>query len=453
MRTISSSTTNGSELRPMMALAAPLVLAELGWMMMGVVDMLMVGRLGAEAIGGISIGRSLWILVALGGIGVLLGLDTVVSQSFGAGRTDESRRFLAQGIWLAMLLALPTTLILQGIATRLHWFGLEEAVIGHSRAYLQTCSLSLLPMLLYTTFRRYLQAMDRAVPIMIALVTANVVNIIFNWVLVFGNLGFPRLGTAGAGWATTASMSFLALALGSVIIRSRRGLRGVSWRDGWWHFSSQRVVTILRLGLPAAGQLLLEIGVITTITILAGQFSAGALAAHQIALTLASVTYMIPLGISSAAAVRVGFAIGQKDGARATRAGWAAIGLAAFVMTIMSVVFALYPNTLLGFFTNDVEVIHRGVRLLYWAALFQLVDGIQVSAAGALRGAGNTLGPMFWVLLGWWVIGLPLGALLAFRFEMGVAGLWAGLTAALMFMGIALLGSWVRTSRRLRSAH
>ena len=436
----------------MMALAVPLVLAELGWMMMGVVDVLMVGRLGAEALGGISIGRSIWILVALGGIGILLGLDTVISQSMGRGREDESRCFLAQGIWLAVLLAVPMTLTLQGVATQLHWLGLQDGVVGHSQAYLQTCSLSLLPMLLYTAFRRYLQALDRAVPIMLALVAANFVNIVFNWVLVFGNLGFPRLGTAGAGWATTASMSFLALTLGGVIIRSRRGLRGVSWSDGWWRFESARIVTILRLGVPAAGQLLLEIGVITTVTILAGQFSTEALAAHQVALTLASVTYMIPLGISSAAAVRVGYAIGQGDRARARRAGWTAIGLAAVVMTAVSIVIALFPNTLLALFTEDRDVIQRGVVLLYLAALFQLFDGIQVSAAGALRGAGNTLGPMFWVLLGWWVIGLPLGALLAFRFEMGVAGLWTGLTAALLFMGVALLGSWIRTSRHLQSS-
>jgi len=428
----------------MVALAVPVVIAELGWMMMGVVDVLMVGRLGPEAIGGVSIGRSIWVFLAIGGIGVLLSLDTFVSQSLGRGRTDEALKYLAQGIWLSLFLALPAMVLLQGVAGRMDLLGIEQSVIDQGHPYLKVCSLSLLPMLLYTTFRRYLQAMERAFPVVLALILANVVNVLFNWVLVFGNWGFPRLGTTGAGWATTASMTFLALSLAAVILLSRRGLREVSWRDGWWHLNLKRIGVVLRLGLPASGQLLLEVGVITAVTILAGQFAVEALAAHQIALTVASVTYMVPLGISAAAAVRVGYAIGQGDPARAKRAGWMAIGLAAVIATIMAAIVGIIPHFLLGLFTQDSSVIRRGVGLLYLAALFQLFDGVQVTAAGALRGAGYTLGPMLWILLGWWVLGLPLGAFLAFRSGMGVHGLWAGLTAALVFMGVVLLGSWNR---------
>jgi multidrug resistance protein, MATE family len=279
--------------------------------------------------------------------------------------------------------------------------------------------------------------------VMTTLITANVVNLAVNWLLVFGNLGAPRLGATGAAWATLLSRIYMMVALGLVIRRQDRGLGHVSWRPDW-----PRVGQLVRLGLPAAGQLGVEIAVFATVSVLIGRVGATALAGHQIALNTVSMTFMVPLGISSAAAVRVGNALGRGDAHAAARSGWTALGLGAIVMACAGILLLTAPRWIARVFTPEAEIIAAGAALLRVAAFFQLFDGFQVVATGALRGAGDTRTPMICHFTGYWVIGLPLGAWLCFDRGMGARGLWIGLSLALIIIGIVLVASWRRTVAR-----
>jgi multidrug resistance protein, MATE family len=432
----------------MLALAGPVVLAEIGWVSMGIVDTLMVGRLSAEAIGAVGIGSHLFLALAVFGIGLLLGLDTLVSQAFGAGRVDECHRWLFHGIWLSAVLTVPLTLLARAGVWSLPFWGLHPDVLVLTVPYLEIISWSVLPLLLYASFRRYLQAMSVVRPIMFALVSANVINAVANWVLVFGNLGAPALGVDGAGWATCISRVYMAAVLLAAILRhdARAGTRLFETPiglEGW------RLARLVRLGFPAAGQVTLEIGVFAAATVLAGRFPPAAVAAHQIALNLASFTFMVPLGVSSAGAVRVGHAIGRRDSAGASRAGWTALVLGTLFMSAASLAFLTMPALLVRAFTPEPAVIATGISLLFVAAIFQLFDGLQGVATGVLRGLGDTKTPMLWNLAGHWALGLPLGYLLAFSFGWGVLGLWVGLSSGLILVGTVLVVVWARRSRAL----
>jgi MATE family multidrug resistance protein len=429
-----------TEIGPMFALAWPVAAAELGWMAMGLVDTMLVGRVGADAIGAVSIGSHLFFAVAITGIGMLLGLDYLVATAHGAGRPDDGRRALLQGLYLAVAVSIALTAALFGLEAQLDHLGLQPSVAAATRPYLRTLTWSLLPLLLFSALRRYLQAIGRVRPVMVALVSANVINAVAGWILVFGNWGAPALGAVGAGWATCASRGYMLAFLAVIVWRGEHG-RGTRLARAPDRILLARLV---RLGVPAATQMLLECGVFATATVLAGSLSASALAAHQIALSAAAFTFMVPLGVSAAAAVRVGHAVGRRQPAAARRAGWAALLLGVSFMSASAVVFLTAPHVVLRVFTDVPEVIATGVTLLAVAAAFQLFDGLQVVATGVLRGVGDTRTPMLANLGGHWIIGLPIGAALCFRIGWGVTGLWIGLCVGLIAVALTLISVWVR---------
>jgi MATE family multidrug resistance protein len=438
-----------AELRTMLALAGPVILAEIGWMSMGIVDTLMVGPLGPQAIGATGLGASLFIAVAIFGMGLLLGLDTLVSQAFGARRLDECHRWLFHGVALALLLALPLMLIVWAFTRALVDFGLHPAVLPLATTYLTNVSYSMPPLLLYAACRRYLQGMGVVAPVTFALVSANLVNAFFNWVLIYGHGGFPALGVGGSAWATTLARAYMAAVLMVAIVwHDRRKSTGL-WRVPR-HISAARLRTLLALGFPAASQITLEVGVFALATALAARLEPIALAAHQIAINIASFTFMVPLGMSSASAVLVGQAVGRRDGPGAVRAGWMALGLVTLFMSVAAVVFIVTPRLLLDPFTRDAQVLSLGVALLFAAAVFQLFDGLQATSTGILRGIGDTRTPMISNFVGHWAIGLPIGWWACFRGGYGVLGLWFGLSTGLILVGITLVAVWAGAARRLR---
>lgn len=438
-----------AELPPMARLATPVVVAELGWIAMGVVDIAMVGRLGPEAIGAVGVGSVVFFAIAVFGIGVLLGLDTLVAQAYGARRLEECHRWLFHGVGLSLLLAVPLTGVTGLVVALLDRWGLEPAVEVLVGPYFSTLLWSILPLLLYTAFRRYLQAMGLVAPVMMALLSANLINVAANWVLIFGNLGAPRLGVDGAAWATCGARVYLALFLLFAILRHDR-----LHRTGLWHAPRRLDLVRLRrlagLGVPAAVQVTLEVGVFAAATALAGRLDAATLAAHQIVLSVAGVTFMVPLGVGAAGAVRVGHAVGRGDSAGARDAGGAALVIGTGFMACAGVVFILAPSAILRLFTADVAVLAIGVPLVLVAALFQLFDGLQGVATGVLRGLGDTRTPMVWNLAGHWVIGLPLGYVLCFERGWGALGLWSGLCLGLMVVGCVLVVTWSRRTAAWR---
>ena len=428
----------------MARLAIPLVIAELGWMGMGIADTMFVGRISAEAIGAVGLGTSLFYGVGVTASGLLLGLDTLVARSFGAGNRKDCRHSLISALWLSLLLAPAVMAAVLGFLPLLEKLGIDAGVLHETRPYLRTLAWSAPPLLLYFGLRRYLQATGRVRPVMVALLLANLVNLAGNWILVFGNLGAPRMGAEGSAWATLFSRLFMAIMLGVVIAREDREFFHDVWKPDWG-----RVRRLVSLGLPAAGQIGLEVAVFGTVTVLVSKTTAAALAGHQIALTTVSTTFMVPLGISSAGAVRVGHALGRDDPHGAVRAGWMALALGAAVMGTSALVLLTVPGWVARLFTPVPEILAMGTVLLRIAAFFQLFDGLQVVATGALRGLGDTRTPMLCHFAGYWLIGLPIGSALCFSSGWGASGLWAGLTVGLILIGIFLTWFWSRNARLL----
>ncbi|MEO7158518.1 MAG: MATE family efflux transporter, partial [Vicinamibacterales bacterium] len=418
---------------PMLRIAVPVVLAELGWMTMGVVDTVMVGSLGPEAISAAGVGNAMHIAFTIFGMAVMLGLDTLVSQAYGARDLDDCHRWFFDGLTLAGLLAVPIMGLLALIWFALPAMGFHEAVRPLLEAYFGVLILSTPFLLAYAVCRRYLQAMHAVTPVMFALVTANLINAAGNWLLVYGHLGLPALGVRGSAWATVISRAYLlgALLLAVWWIDKRRaravlptGLPGVAVAAaGLWHvdrtWNPARLRRLLALGLPAASQVGAEVGVFALATALSGTLDPISSASHQIALNLAGVAFMVPLGLGSAGAVRVGHAVGARDPARAAAAGWTAILLAAGFMIVAALIFVSVPGRLIALFTTDPNVLSVGTSLLLLAAVFQLFDGMQGVITGTLRGIGDTRTPMIVNLIAHWLIGLPTGYLLCFVFGWG----------------------------------
>jgi MATE family, multidrug efflux pump len=435
----------GQEFRPMLRLAAPLALTELGWLAMAFVDTVMVGRLpdSATAIGAVSLGSTLFYTIGIFGSGTMLGLDTLVAQAYGAGRLEECHRTMWNSLYFACAFSPLLMTAMLAVVPLFSRFGLAPELVAQTVPFLKALVWSTLPLAVYFALRRYLQSMHIVKPVVFALISANLVNLAGNWVLVYGHLGLRGYGVAGSGWSTCLSRTYmvLVLALAAVYYDRKRnsGLWQASRRLELW-----RIRELLRLGLPAALQLLLEIGAFTTATFLIGRLGAVQLAGHQIALNVASFTYMVPLGIGSAAAIRVGHAVGARDVHGAARAGWMALLFGAGFMSLSGLALFLFARPIARIYTPELEVVGAGATLLVVAAVFQLFDGLQVVATGALRGTGNTRVPMLVNLVGYWAVGLPLGAWLCFRRGGGAFGMWVGLCLALVLIGSILVGVWSR---------
>jgi MATE family multidrug resistance protein len=335
----------------MVRLALPVVIAELGWITMGIVDTVMVGPLGPAALGAVGTGSTMFFALVVLGMGTLLALDTFVSQGFGAGQIAECHRWLLAGLQLAAVMSVALVVVaLVGVAL-LPRAGLHPAVIVLLQPYLASLLWSIPPLLAFTVFRRYLQAMHVVRSVMAALISANLINVAANWALVYGHLGLPAFGVVGSAYATLAARVYLAGVLWAVILHRERknpsGFHDVPWIIEW-----ARMERLLRLGAPAAAQVMLEVGVFAVAGALAARITPDALAANQIVLNIAGFVFMVPFGLGSAAAVRVGHAVGSRDGARARRAGWVAIALAVSFSLVMSTTFAIAPGPFLRIFTR-----------------------------------------------------------------------------------------------------
>jgi MATE family multidrug resistance protein len=430
----------------MLRLALPVIAAEIGWISMGLVDTVMVGPLGPAAIGAVGTGSILYFAVMVVGFGTIYALDTFVSQSFGAGRIDECHRWLFAGLQVAAILSVVLTAMSFGVIALLPLFEMHPDVLALIRPYLTELVWSTPILLVYAVLRRYLQAMHVVRPIMIALVVANLVNVFGNWLLIYGHWGFPALGVVGSAYATVLSRLFVAVYL-CVVLISRERKRPSGLHDVPFKWDGARNWRIIRLGLPAAGQNLLEVGIFAMASALAGRITPTAVAAHQVVLNIVGLIFMVPFGLASAAAVRVGHAVGRQDAAGARRAGWAALAIATMAMLLSAALFAMAPRWLIGLFTHDAGVIELGIGLLSVAAVFQLFDGVQAVATGALRGLGNTQIAMFVNLIAHWALGLPVAYALCFKYGYGVQGLWMGLAFGLIFAGSVLIVAWRRLSR------
>lgn len=427
----------------MLRLAVPVVLAELGWMSMGIVDTIMVGPLGPTAIAAAGIGTALHMAFSIFGMGILLGLDTLVSQAYGAGNPRECHRWLIHGLAMGGLVTVPVIALCLALRAAIPVMGFHPDVAPPLADYFGVVLWSTLPLLLYAAVRRYLQGMHVVGPIAFALVTANLVNGVANWALIHGHLGMPALGVPGAAWATLLARTYMVAVLWIAAVRVDRAHANpaVPVERG---LSRLRLARLWNLGFPAASQISIEVGVFALATVLAGWLDPVSSASHQIALNIAGAAFMVPLGIASAGAVRVGNRVGAKDPAGAARAGWTALALGAGFMGVTALIFLLIPRLLIGLFVPGPEVVSLGASLLFIAAVFQLFDGLQAVATGVLRGLGDTRVAMIVNLAGHWLLGLPVAYVLCFPLGYGVRGLWVGLSIGLIVCGVVLTWHWRR---------
>jgi MATE family multidrug resistance protein len=427
----------------MLRLALPVVLAELGWMSMGIVDTIMVAPLGPAAIGAVGIGTSVHMAFAVFGMGLLLGLDTLVSQAHGAGDHRDCHRWLVHGLVMGAAVTVPIIAVCLAVLAFFPRAGFHPDVAPLLLGYFGIVIWSTLPLLLYAAVRRYLQGMHVVAPIAFALVTANLLNAAANWTLIHGRFGLPALGVPGAAWATVISriymLAVLVVAAWWIDRAGNTGLTTVSRT-----LSRERFARLWRLGFPAASQVTLEVGVFGLATALAGRLDPVSSAAHQIALNIAGTSFMVPLGVASAGAVRVGNRVGANDPRGAARAGWMAILLGSGFMGTTALLFFIAPRALIGAFSPGPAVVELGASLLFVAAVFQLFDGLQAVATGALRGLGSTRMAMMVNLTGHWFVGLPIAWLLCFPLGLGVRGLWMGLSTGLIVCGVVLTWYWHR---------
>jgi MATE family multidrug resistance protein len=434
-----------ADFRLTLRLALPLIVAEIGWMSMGIVDTIMVGRLpdSAVAIGATGLGQSLYHSIAIFGGGLLLGLDTFVSQAYGRKDLNDARLSLVNGLFLAFAMTPILMLVVSFWPGLMQRFGISAELVEPMRPFLRALNWGTLPLLTYFALRRYLQAQNVALPIMFALISANVVNIIGDWALIYGHLGLPAMGITGSGWATCVARIYMA----GVLVVTLFWVESKRPQPKWprtVRIDLRRVAALLKLGAPAATQILLEIGAFAAATAVVARLGPVPLSGHEIALNCAALSFMVPLGMSSAAAVRVGQQLGRKDPEGARRAGWSAIILGAGFMTCSGLVFVSIPTWIARLFSPDPDVIRTGARLLLVAAAFQLFDGVQTVATGALRGSGDTKTPMLANFVAYWLIGLPVGYFLCFKLGWGAVGVWIGLCGGLMLIGSALLLTWHR---------
>ena len=433
------------ELRALLTLAVPIVVVQVGMMFMGVVDSVMVGHVSPEALAAVALGNLYFFAVAVFGMGVLMALDPVVAQAVGALDEPAVARGLQRGLLLALALAIPAMLLMLPARPLLAWLRQPADVVPLAGTYVRLCIPGVLPFLAFGVFRQTLQAMGRVRPVLITIIAANLLNGFLNWTLIFGHLGAPPLGVAGAAVATSVSrwvMALMILGLGWSALRRHL----FPLRPDVMHL--RPLGRMIRLGLPIGAQLELEYSAFGLTGVLMGILGVNQMAGHQVALNLSSLTYMVPLGVSAAAAVLVGQEVGRDNPHGARRAARTALLVGASFMLTTAALFLTAPGLLAGLYTDSNAVLLVATSLLPLAALFQVFDGIQVVASGVLRGLGDTKSPMLINLIGFWAVGIPAGLLLGFRVGMGARGLWWGLVLGLASVAVILLG---RVRHRIRA--
>jgi len=434
-----------SEWRALLAIALPVVAVQVGMMTMGVVDTLMMGHVSAEALAGVALGNLYVFTLLVVGMGTLMALDPLVAQAVGAGDHHAVTRSIQRGLVLAFGLGLVLMAFMMPAGWVLRAFRQPITVIPDAALYCHISVAGLVPFLVFVVLRQSLQAIGRMSAIVVTIVVGNVINAAANWVLIYGNLGAPKLGVAGAAIATVIGRWSMLIVLAMLAWRT---LRPYMARFEPHTFAAAPLRRMLALGLPIGLQQFLEVSAFAGVGLLMGTFGAVQVASHQIALNLAALTFMVPLGVSAAAAVRVGNAVGAGDAPRSRKAARLSYYLGAGFMTFTAGIFLAFPRPLADLFTDDPALIELAALLLPIAGVFQIFDGLQAVGAGVLRGLGDTRVPLVAMLSGYWLIGLPVSLFLGFRTILGPQGLWWGFVAGLASVSVFLLWRVVILFRR-----
>ena len=416
--------------------------------MMGVVDSIMVGRLGPVPLAAASLGNSLIFIILIIGIGCSIVISPLVAILVGGKRYSECGIYFRQSLLVnvAFIFCYDWSDFI-GV-NFIYKLNQPPEVIELTIVYMSIVGLSALPLMIYQTYKQFIEGLSIMKPAMVIAILANLINAFANWVLIFGELGFPKLGLAGAAWATFASRVFMALAIMFYVMRNEK----FKQYDVTFHFRGINfpiIKKILRLGLPSGFQYFFEVGAFSFAVIMIGWIGANELAAHQIAINLASISFMAVLGISQAASIRVGNAMGEQSVSKIRKAGFTGIALGASIMSLAGLIFILLNKFLPTLYIDDEAVISIASRLIIIAALFQLSDGTQAVGIGVLRGLTDVKGPTIITFVAYWIISLPIAYVLAFNFNLGVDGVWIGLLIGLTVSAILLTFRFNHKSKQI----
>ncbi|MCH8035112.1 MAG: MATE family efflux transporter [Bacteroidetes bacterium] len=405
--------------------------------MMGVVDSLMVGTLGSAPLAAAALGNSITLLIFIVGIGVSFAVTPLVAISVGANKYSDCGIFFRQSLLVNLTFGFVLMAVTLICSELLIYLDQPAEVLAPAKSYTRILGLGALPVMLFQTYKQFIEGLSVMKPAMVITILANIINAFTNWTLIFGNLGFPALGLDGAGWATFTSRSFMAISL-MLYVMNKKFFKQY---DVTFHFKNINlpvIKKILSLGLPSGIQYFFEIGAFSFAVIMIGWLGTEQLAAHQIAINLASISFMVVLGLSIAGGIRVGNAVGEKNVTRVRRAGFTSIFLSLCVMAVSGLIFIVLRNYLPTLYINDEAVISIASSLLIIAALFQLSDGVQAVGIGILRGLTDVKIPTAITFVAYWIVGLPIGYFLAFELGWDVQGVWIGLLAGLTTSAILL---------------
>ena len=444
------------EFKASLALGWPLIFTNLAQTALVTTDIIFLGHLGADTLAAGALSASLYQIFMIFCIGLVSATIPILATAIGRRRhaVREVRRTVRQGLWTAVLVCMPVWVILWHSEAILITFGQNPVLAARSVEFMHTLQWALLPYLGYIVLRSLLAAMERPLWALFIAACAIVFNAILGWCLILGHWGAPALGLAGAGIASTCSSTLMFFGLSLVLVRHpsfrRYRLFGYAWRADW-----QRLTEIWRLGTPIAITFTLESLVFYAAVMLMGIIGDTALAAHAIAMQIATITFMVPLGFGQVATVRVGLAWGRGDTSGVTRSGWASYTLGVGCMGLAALVMWLAPKTLIGLFIDtrlaeNQGIVELAIHFLAFAALFQIADGAQAVSSGMLRGLHDTRVPMLLAAIGYWVLGVPIGVFLAFVVDLKGIGIWIGLATGLSIVAVLLTWRWQKRSRLKR---
>ena len=441
------------EARALIGLALPLVIGNLAWSAIAATDLLLLGRVGSDALAAGALAINLYHAFLISGIGLVAAASPLIASERGRRlhSVRDIRRTVRQTLWAATLLCLPAWLILWHAEGILIALGQDPQLSAGAAQLVHGLQWALLPYLWFLVLRNYISALERPMWGVGVILIALPFNLLAGWALIFGHLGLPRLGLFGAGLASSATSLFMFLAMTGVVLGDRQ-FRRYRLLGRWWVPDWQRFRAIWALGIPIAVTLALEVTVFNAAVFLMGLIDRPSLAAHAIAIQIAALSFMVPMGISQAATVRVGLAHGRRDAEAIGRAGWLALLMGTGFAVVAAAVLIATPRPLVAGFLDlhdpaNAHVADLAVSFLAVAALFQLVDCAQAIGAGVLRGLQDTRVPMFIAAFGYWVIGIGVGALLAFPMGLRGVGIWLGLATGLGVVAVLVVFRWSRRER------
>ena len=424
-------------LKETIKLAIPVVIGQLGHIMLGLTDSIMVGQVGAVPLAASSLVNSVVYLILVFGFGMTLAITPLVSIARGRGEKDQCGVILRQSLLLNILVTILLFIGLLIMGGMIKYLNQEEAVAAQAASYAGIIAFSIIPFMFFQVYRQFIEGLAFTKPAMYVTLAANLINVFGNWVFIYGNLGMPAYGLDGAGYSTLITRSFMAVIMMIYVSKAKRFQEydpSFRFRNINWPVIKQ----LARVGLPTGFQNFFEIGAFSFSAIMIGWFGSAQLAAHQIAISMASVSFMIILGISSAGTIRVGHAYGRKDIDDVRRSGFLTAVFTSSIMACFGVLFIIFRNQLPLIFSEDPAVIQIAASLIIVAALFQISDGAQAAGLGALRGITDVRVPMIITFIAYWVIALPIGCFLGFILKMEVVGIWIGLSAGLSAAAVML---------------